>query len=28
MSDDVTGTTTHQRLISLLTEQEARFRMV
>lgn len=28
MSDDVTGTTTHQRLISLLTEQEARFRVV
>lgn len=28
MSDDVTGTTTHQQLISLLTEQEARFRVV
>ncbi len=28
MSDDVIGTTTHQRLISLLTEQEARFRVV
>ncbi|HBL5341086.1 TPA: YbaK/prolyl-tRNA synthetase associated domain-containing protein [Enterobacter hormaechei] len=28
MSDDVIGTTPHQRLISLLTEQEARFRVV
>lgn len=28
MSDDVTGTTTYQQLISLLTEQEARFRVV
>ena len=28
MSDDVTGTTTHQQLISLLTEQEAHFRVV
>ncbi|WVJ07134.1 YbaK/prolyl-tRNA synthetase associated domain-containing protein [Enterobacter hormaechei] len=28
MSDDVIGMTTHRRLISLLTEQEARFRVV
>ena len=28
MSDDVIGTTPHQRLISLLAEQEARFRVV
>lgn len=28
MSDDVIGTTTHQQLISLLTEQEAHFRVV